>query len=639
MTEVRIPVRDGVELAATLYLPDPAAGPQPCLLEALPYRKDDLTASYAVGYEDLRDRFGFAVCRVDVRGTGSSSGDATDEYPPEEQADLVEVIAWLAAQEWCNGRVGMFGTSYSGFNSLQLACERPAALGAVCAIYSSDDRWTDDVHWRGGALKLVDLVDYCHYMTPMCVLPPAPAVWGPTWREEWARRLSVNEPWVLTWLREHVHGDYWRGGSVRLGASGAGYERIAVPTMLVAGWADGYRNNSFRTVAALAVAGVPHRLLAGPWAHADPRTAMPGPRIDLDVEMAAWFDRWLRDTPAAEPVETRSGCDVFVRTSTVPEPDLDLHAGYWLSLPSVPPTRPWSVALGTGSLTVVPDTGTAAWIDCAGHLPWGQSGDQRLDDARSLTWGTAPPSLPVVGHPRARMRVSVDQPVASLSVKVCDVFPDGTSALVARGTLDLAFRDGLHGTPTPLVPGHEYDVELDLDACAYEWSPGNRLRISVAGSDWPNTVAPPAPVVLTLHAGSVELPLLEGSYPSPTFTPGASRSSESVEGVGWSISDDVLRRTTTARTHTVSEYATPYDGTAREDYRGEVAVDRCTWDQTAHAVTTYDLTWPGIAVHVESTMDVTITRAGYDVVIETVATLDGAEVSRRSWRESVPRSA
>ena len=179
MTEVRIRVRDGVELAATLYLPDPAAGPQPCLLEALPYRKDDLTSSYAPGYEQLRDEYGFAVCRLDLRGTGSSSGDATDEYPPEEQADLVEVIAWLAAQEWCNGKVGIFGTSYSGFNGLQLACERPPGLGAVFSIYSSDDRWTDDVHWRGAALKLVDLVDYCHYMTPMCVLPPVPALWGP----------------------------------------------------------------------------------------------------------------------------------------------------------------------------------------------------------------------------------------------------------------------------------------------------------------------------------------------------------------------------------------------------------------------------------------------------------------------------
>ena len=82
----------------------------------------------------------YAVCRVDLRGTGSSGGDAVDEYPAREQADLVAVIGWLAAQDWCDGNVGMWGTSYSGFNSLQVACERPPALKAICAIYATDDR-------------------------------------------------------------------------------------------------------------------------------------------------------------------------------------------------------------------------------------------------------------------------------------------------------------------------------------------------------------------------------------------------------------------------------------------------------------------------------------------------------------------
>ena len=164
---------DGVRLAADLYLPD-GAGPFAALLEALPYRKDDLTASYRPEYRRLVAEGRFAVCRVDLRGTGSSEGDATDEYPPSEQRDLAEVIAWLAAQPWSNGRVGMFGTSYSGFNSIQMACERPPALGAICAIYATDDRYTDDVHYMGGALRAVDLVDYCHYMTPMNALPAGP---------------------------------------------------------------------------------------------------------------------------------------------------------------------------------------------------------------------------------------------------------------------------------------------------------------------------------------------------------------------------------------------------------------------------------------------------------------------------------
>ncbi len=634
--EIRIPLADGEFLAATLYLPDPGLGPQPCLIEALPYRKDDLTSSYADSYRGLRDNHTFAVARIDVRGTGSSSGDALDEYQEAEQRDLPEAIAWLAEQDWCNGNVGMWGTSYSGFNSLQIACERPPALKAICAIYATDDRWTDDVHWRGGARKLVDLVDYCHYMTPLCVLPPVPAVWGDDWAAEWERRLAVNEPWILTWLRENRHGPYWDHGSVRLGGTTRGYERIDCAVMIIAGWADGYRNNSFRTVDELAGHGVPHRLLAGPWAHADATTAMPGPRINLEAELGAWFDRWLRpDSATADHVDS---CDVFVRSSTVPEIDLDVHEGYWLRLPSAPPTESVPLALGgPKELVVRPDVGTGAWIDCAGHLPWGQSGDQSADDLRSLTWDFEPPGGPIVGYPVARLRLSADQPLASLSVKLCDVFPDGTSALVSRGSIDLTYRDGVHGEPKPLVPGETYDVELSLDACAFDWEEGQRLRVSIAGSDWPNTVSPPAAVTLTILSGDIVLPVLVGEFPEPVFTPGEAHSSESDEGVAWTITDDVLHRITTAHTLIESDYATTYDGRSRERYAGEVSVDRRTFEQHAHADTTFELSWPGINVKVHSVMDIDITAAGYDVTISTVAERDGSEVSQRSWSEHIPR--
>ena len=217
-----------------------------------------------------------------------------------------------------------------------------------------------------------------------------------------------------------------------------------------------------------------------------------------------------------------------------------------------------------------------------------------------------------------------------------DVFPDGTSALVARGTVDLAFRNGVHGAPAVLEPGREFDVVLDLDACAYSWDAGNRLRVSVTGADWPNTVAPPAPVSLTVHGGELELPTLVGEFPEPTFTPGAERSSESVGDTTWEIRDDVLRRRTHARTHTVSDYATAYGGWAREDYLGEVSVDRRTHHQHAYAVTTFDLTWPEAALQVRSTMDVSITVAGIEVEIETVAGRDGDVVSTRTWRELIP---
>ena len=151
-----------------------------------------------------------------------------------------------------------------------------------------------------------------------------------------------------------------------------------------------------------------------------------------------------------------------------------------------------------------------------------------------------------------------------------------------------------------------------LDACAYEWSPGQVLRVSVAGTDWPNTIAPPAPVTLTVHAAEIELPVLDGSWPAPTFGPGAEHTSESAEGIAWEIHDDVLARTTTARTVSVSEYETPYDGRALEDYRGEVSVDRRTFAQRAHADTTYELSWPGVDIRVRSVMDVDIVGGRVD---------------------------
>ena len=244
----------------------------------------------------------------------------------------------------------------------------------------------------------------------------------------------------------------------------------------------------------------------------------------------------------------------------------------------------------------------------------------------------------LIGQPRVRLRVSASAPAATLSVKLCDVFPDGTSALVTRGSLDLAYRDGVQASPSELTPGEEVDVELELDACAYAFEPGQRLRLSIAGADWPNTVAPPAPVQLTVHSGTVQLPLWSGDPSSaPVFTAGADCSEEDASEVVWATTDDVLRRTTTAKVSYGAAYPVPYDGTASEEYAGEVSVDRRSFAQQASASCTFRLTWPEAAVSVSSTMTVDIGSDGYDVRIEAVAS-EGAHVVRsRAWQEHIDR--
>ena len=312
-----ITASDGTRLAAQLWLPREL--PAPVVLEALPYRMDDLTATYASEYERLCREGGLAVCRLDIRGTGSSGGIAVDEYTADEHADICDVIAWLAAQEWSNGRVGMYGASWSGFNSLQVACLQPPALQAIAPIYASDDRYTDDVHYMGGILKAVDLVDWVLYMVAGNALPPVPAVVGDAWREEWEHRLEEGEPWLLRWLEEQADGPYWRHGSVR-----PDYGRIACPTMIVAGWADGYTNIVFRALESLRC---PTRVLLGPWGHGSPATAIPGPHVDLVPELIRWFRRWLADE--RNGVDEEPPLAVFARRSTRPDPMLPEMRGEW----------------------------------------------------------------------------------------------------------------------------------------------------------------------------------------------------------------------------------------------------------------------------------------------------------------------
>ena len=144
----------------------------------------------------------------------------------------------------------------------------------MVASYATDDRWSDDVHYCGGALRLLDLVDYPLYMVAMNgAAAGARRSSATAGGEEWRRRAGQTPPWLLEWLAQRADGPYWRHGSVRAGAGGgtAGYERIACPTMLITGWADGYRNIAYRMARALHATGTPVRVLAGPWSHAEPR--------------------------------------------------------------------------------------------------------------------------------------------------------------------------------------------------------------------------------------------------------------------------------------------------------------------------------------------------------------------------------
>ena len=134
--DVRITVRDGVELSANIWRPLPGPGDPvdarfPAILEMIPYGKDNWRRNVDIGRGEYFARRGYAFCRLDVRGTGSSGGVALDEYHEEETRDGYDAVEWLATREWCDGNVGMWGISYGGFPSIQVGKLRPPHLRAA----------------------------------------------------------------------------------------------------------------------------------------------------------------------------------------------------------------------------------------------------------------------------------------------------------------------------------------------------------------------------------------------------------------------------------------------------------------------------------------------------------------------------
>jgi predicted acyl esterase len=652
--DVFITMPDGVRLAATLYLPE-HDGPWPAVLEALPYRKDDLTAGYRPEYERLAGEFGYAVCRLDIRGTGSSEGLATGEYEPQELDDLERVIAWLAAQDWSNGNVGMYGTSWSGFNSLATAMRRPPALKAICSIFASDDRYADDVHYFGGALKQLDHADWQLYMFLENMLPPVPSVYGEGWRELWEQRVREGEPWVLRQLEEQTYSDYWKQSSLR-----EDYTSIEAATMLVCGWTDGYKNISLRGFAELRG---PKRLLFGPWSHASLETCLPGPNIDLVPEMARWWDRWLKEIDNG--VDREPPIVLFVRRPTKPAPDLREMNGEWRYERSWPLERgsETSIRLGDAAtpgrpsspsdeLEVRGDVGWTAWISCAGGLPWGQPMDQRPDEAHSLVydWGPFDRELEILGYPRVEVTVTSSAPVAQLSAKLCDVFPDGTSALVTRGLLNLTHRDSRED-PSPLEPGTPYSVSFELEVASWVFEPGHRIRLDLAGTDWPNAWPPPGPVTLTVERSrsAIVLPTVDGpspiterpQLPPPTRVVKGLESSRGGEmpSVTWRLEHDVIARETRAITaYGGDTEADDHRPRTEERYEGTVGVSTedpaLAWVEARAANT---LHFPEATIAGVARWTIRSDAEAYHLEIDLELAEDRKPRWSRRWERTIPR--
>jgi putative CocE/NonD family hydrolase len=526
---VWIPMRDGVRLSARIWMPEDAeADPVPAVMEYIPYRKDDAT----LPSDSLRHPYfaghGYASVRVDIRGAGDSEGLLLDEYLRQEQDDALDVLAWLAGQPWCTGDVGMMGFSWGGFNSLQVAARRPPQLKAIVTINSADDRYAGDCHYCGGALLAEDMLSWATTMAAYTARPPDPGVVGDSWREVWRERLEGCPPYVNAWLSHQLYDDFWKHGSVC-----EDFSAISCPVFAVGGWHDPYRDTVFHLLENLSV---PRLGLIGPWAHGYPDEAHPGPQIGFNQECLRWWDHWLKGIDTGimnEPV-----LRAYILDAHRPATFFDEHPGHWLGEPTWPARRcPETLYLGDSRLLGSPDeaapaqsiaavqtAGRTAGAWCAYAGPTELPPDQRPDDALSLVFDSAPLTEPleILGCPAATLDLSVDQPLAMVAVRLCDVDVDGASSLITRGVLNLTHRESRE-TPSLLEPGARFTVRVPMLSIGYRLAPGHKLRLAVSPTYWPWIWPSPKPVTLRLHPSrsALELPARElaALSPEPTFAP------------------------------------------------------------------------------------------------------------------------
>jgi putative CocE/NonD family hydrolase len=315
----RIPLSDGVHLSCRYWVPQDAnENPVPAILEYIPYCTRDGTAARDEAMHPYFAGHGYAAVRVDIRGSGESEGVLLDEYLELEQDDALEVIAWIAEQPWCDGNVGMMGKSWGGFNGLQVAARRPPALKCVITVFSTDDRYADDVHYIGGCMATQN-PEWAFVMFPSMARPPDPALVGDRWRDMWQQRLEAVEPWIIPWVEHQRRDAYWKHGSVC-----ENYSDIEVPVYAIGGWADPYSNPIPRLMAGL---DAPRKGLIGPWGHQYMHQAVPGPRMGYMDEALRWWDHWLKgkDTGLMDEPAYR----VWVQDSVRPAACHLERPGYW----------------------------------------------------------------------------------------------------------------------------------------------------------------------------------------------------------------------------------------------------------------------------------------------------------------------
>jgi predicted acyl esterase len=646
MEQAWIPMKDGIRLAATLYMPDGAKPGEkfPALLEYLPYRKDDGTAAGDYPKHAYFARRGYVSVRVDIRGFGASEGSPPErEYSEQEQVDGEQVIAWLAHQPWSNGNVGMFGISWGGFTALQMAMRHAPGLKAILATDATAELFHDDVHYVDGIAHIDEFelnMDMAEGWTG------APDY---TLNEKVLAPRFETPPWSLLYLRHQHDGPFWRDRVRPL-------KEITIPSFLIGGLLDGYRDN---VPDMLMQASGPVKAIVGPWNHTFPNDAEPGPQIEWRNEAVRWFDHWLKGRDTG--VERDPGLVIYMQHWHPPDPHLKDVPGEWRRVDSWPPKEAKASTLflqpnhslaeaaaqaDTHHLKYVPSVGVEAgfW--------WGELlSDPRPVDAFSLVYDSAPlqEDLAILGRPLALLRASATAPLADWFARLSDVAPDGTVTQITGAGINGAQRDSM-SEPHDLEPGKVYPLDIEMHLTSWVFPKGHRIRVAISNALWPMMLPTPYSMTTSLELGGSDgsrltLPVVpeRGTVPPAFSPPEPSEERADIKSEGfpwpgeWTVERDEARHKTTV--HWRGQESAEYP------WGKEIDDENLTYDaDDAHPDTS---SVQGEAVSVFTLKGRTLTWRGHLLVTTDQKNFyykytrellrDGTTIKSKTWQETIAR--
>ncbi|KON30061.1 hypothetical protein AC482_04870 [miscellaneous Crenarchaeota group-15 archaeon DG-45] len=515
---VKVPMRDGVKLAATIVRPD-AEGRFPVILTTTPY-------SSLGGPEQTKEQFdqakffakrGYVLMAADCRGKNDSEGDYF--YPLAHEAeDGYDTIEWAGTQPWSSGMVGTRGGSYSGWNQWLPAILRPPHLKTMVSFVTPPDPFYM-LPYLNGTVNLylacwIPCVEgrrnhsLAEYDDILKILKHRPII---TMDEAfgWTSRFWRD------WIRHSTYDDYWRRLSYQ-----DKFHEIEVPVLHVTGWYDDNGNIGnhwnfigMREHGRTETARGGQKLVVGPWTHGVNRSKEihgfdfgPDALIDMNALLLRWYDHWLKGLDTEIMGEPPVSIFVMGENSWRQEKEWPLarteytefylHSGGRANslhgdggLSDAPPGEepPDRFAFDPDNpvpMVIYDPSSPMGAVDPGG--PDDQRPVERRDDVLVYTGEVLDGEVEVTGSVKGRLYAASDCVDTDFTMKLVDVFPNGYAMKLVDGVIRARFRES-YERPTLLEPGRIYGYDIDLWYTSNLFKRGHRIRVEVSSSQFPKS--------------------------------------------------------------------------------------------------------------------------------------------------------